>query len=229
MKEREALGRLKAAGTAQNRKVYARHGITGPAHGVSYADLGKLRREIGTDHALAIGLWKSGNHDARVLATMVADPARMSSRDLDAWSKDLDSYPLTDAFAGLAAGSDPAVAKMKRWIRSPREFVGSAGWGILAHLAGRDGVLTDAFLLDALDLIERRIAGAANRTRYSMNSALIAIGGRGGALRTKALATARRIGPVEVDHGETGCKTPDAVAYIERVVAHRSSRRRKKA
>ena len=74
MNVKQALAKLKALGTAQNRKVYARHGVTREAFGVSYANLGKLVREIKVDHELALGLWKSGNHDARVLATMVADP-----------------------------------------------------------------------------------------------------------------------------------------------------------
>jgi len=68
MNKTEALRALKALGTAQNRKVYARHGVQPPLFGVSYAALGKLRKQIGVDHKLALALWKSGNHDARVLA-----------------------------------------------------------------------------------------------------------------------------------------------------------------
>ena len=67
----QTLQQLKAAGTAQTRKTYARHGVGPNMFGVSYATLGKLTRAIQRDHALALGLWASGNHDARVLATMV--------------------------------------------------------------------------------------------------------------------------------------------------------------
>ena len=82
-----------------------------------------------------------------------------------------------------------------------------------------DSDLTEAELEDYLDTIESRIHGSRNRTRYSMNSALIAIGIRSPRLERKAQAAARRIGEVQVDHGETGCKTPDAAAYIEKAVA----------
>ena len=68
---------LEAAGTAQNRKVYARHGAAEPMFGVSYAELGRIAKRIKTDHALARQLWDSGNHDARVLALRVADPAAL--------------------------------------------------------------------------------------------------------------------------------------------------------
>lgn len=88
---KEALAALKKAGTAQNRKVYGRHGVKGEMFGVSYATLGSLKKKIKLDHVLAVQLWKTGNHDARVLATMVADPAAATGKEIDAWVKDLDS------------------------------------------------------------------------------------------------------------------------------------------
>ena len=70
-------------------------------------DVDELHKKIKTDHALAEELWASGNHDARVLATMIADPAQMKSQTLETWAKELDNYVLTDALSGLAAPSDP--------------------------------------------------------------------------------------------------------------------------
>ena len=57
-----------------------------------------------------------------------------------------------------------------------------------------------------------------------MNMALISIGGSREALREKAIAASRRIGKVEVDHGETGCKTPVAEPYINKMWARREAR-----
>ena len=76
----EVMERLEESGTAQNRKVYARHGMHEPFFGVSFAELGKLQKAIKTDHALARELWATGNWDARHLACMVADPRVASSR-----------------------------------------------------------------------------------------------------------------------------------------------------
>ena len=76
----EVMKRLEEPGTAQNRKVYARHGMHEPFFGVSFAELGKLQKAIKTDHALARELWSTGNWDARHLACMVADPRGVSSR-----------------------------------------------------------------------------------------------------------------------------------------------------
>ena len=224
MDERTALQQLEALGTAQNRKVYGRHGVTGPAFGVSYANLGKLRKAIGTDQRLALELWKSGNHDARVLATMIADPQQLDRKTVEAWSKDLADYVLTDAFSTAVAQSALAVDCARKWIEAKGEWLSTAGWNLIARGAGDPERYGEDELARCLETIERRIHASPNRTRYSMNGALIAIGLRSPALRKRAVAAARRIGTVAVDHGETGCKTPDAESYIEKAAAHRAGR-----
>jgi len=219
----QALRLLEDAGTAQNRKIYARHGVRGPTFGVSYADQGKLAKRIGKDAELAEALWKTGNHDARVLAAAIADPARASARQLDQWSKDLDNYGLTDSVAKLAAATSSAKELVLKWIDSDGEWRSSAGWTAIALLAAGDA-FSERELARLLARIEEEIHRAPNRTRYAMNQALIAIGAYRAELRDAALAAAERIGPVEVDHGETGCKTPDAASYIAKVVARGAPR-----
>jgi len=216
----ECMATLEREGTAQNRKVYACHGVTGPCFGVSYATLGKLKKAIKIDHDLAVALWDSGNHDARVLACMIDDPAAVTSAQLKARAGELSNYVLTDALSGLAAKSPHAVACMTTWIKSKDEWRASAGWNILAHLALTDNGLPDGEFESMLSLIESRIHQAKNRTRHAMNNALIAIGSRNDHLAELATAAAGRIGKVDVDHGETGCKTPDAASYIAKARAH---------
>ncbi len=232
MNSDDILQQLEALGTAQNRKVYGRHGVQPPLFGVSYSALGKLKKSIKTDHQLAIALWESGNHDARILACMIADPAATTVKELNTWSKDLNDYVLTDALAGLAAKSPHAESRLKQWSKSRNEWVSSAAWGILSALAVGDNDYPDAFFAPWIPIIERGIQDAPNRTRHVMNNALIAIGVRSDALTEQAIAAAGRMGTVTVDHGETNCKTPDAAAYIQKTRAHYAAkgkpRRRKR-
>jgi 3-methyladenine DNA glycosylase AlkD len=217
---------LRSQGTSQNAKIYRRHGAGGEIFGVSFATLGALKKKLKTDHDLARALWASGSYDARVLATMIADPQQMTAADLDAWAATADSYPVADALArNLAARlSPPPWETARRWIASPDEWVAYAGWQLLSILALQDGSADDEALRDVLRDIEGRIHGSQNRVRYGMNSAVIAIGSRSPALAEAATATAGRIGKVEVDHGQTDCKTPDAGAYIERIWARKTSK-----
>ena len=219
----EELGSL---GTERNRGIYPRHGIRGPMFGVSYADLGKLRKRIQTDHELAISLWKSRNHDARILATMVADPKAMKERDLDAWARDLDNYVIADAFSGVVMASPHARTKANAWIAAKGEWISSVGWNVLGRLALKDKTISGKELSQLVGAIEKKIRSAPNRTRHSMIMAMICIGSRSPKLRESVVAAMKRIGKVEIDHGETGCKTPDVVAYLDKMAAHRTKKAR---
>jgi len=220
----EVLRELERLGTAQNRKVYARHGVGPNMFGVSYAHQKRLAKRIGTDQKLAEALWKTGNHDARVLATYIADAQSMPARLLDAWARDLDCYVLADALSGVACKAPSACKTMRKWIRSADEWIGRAGWQMVARLAMQESELSDAELSALLKVIERDIHARKNFTRHAMNMALISIGLRNAALRKEALRAGRVIGKVEVDHGQTGCKTPDAAGYIQKALAHRTGR-----
>ncbi len=220
----ETLATLESLGTAQNRKVYARHGVSGAQFGVSFANLGKLRKQIKKDHALAQGLWDSGNHDARILATMIADPQQADETLLNAWVADADNYGVADAFADFAAKTPHARALAERWITSDAEYVSRAGWHILAQLALNDPALPDETFAAYLPHITAGIHTRPNRTRQGMHNALMAFGSRSDALFTQALVAAEQIGPVHIDHGQTGCKTPDTIPYMRKAREHRKKK-----
>lgn len=221
----QVMRQLERLGTEANRNTYRRHGVRSAQFGVSFANQGALARRVGTDTVLAMQLWATGNHDARILATRIADPGELSSSQLDAWARQLDNGMVTDAFSQLVARTPYATRKMTAWTRAASEWVGRSGWRLVAHGALGQFEVDDAQLQDFLARIEKGIRRSRNKVRDAMNGALIAIGGRGGKLERAAIATARRVGRVEVDHGDTDCVTPDAVSYIRRMKAHRARRR----
>jgi 3-methyladenine DNA glycosylase AlkD len=220
----EVLAALRAAGSEKTRKMYARHGVTREMFGVSYADLEKLRKKIKVDDALAKRLWDSGNHDARALAAMVADPAKATVTSLSSWAGELDHSLLGSGVSKLTSRTSVAQECFEKWRGSKNDHAAGAAWMVLAMLAQTDGSLSDEFLEELLRTIENGIRSAGNETRYTMNGALIAIGGRNVKLQKLALAAAARIGKVDVYHGGTGCKTPDAAAYIKKIAARKKAR-----
>lgn len=221
---KETLSALKEAGSEQTRKTYTRHGVKRPMYGVSYAALEKLRKTIKRDQDLAEKLWTSGNHDARVLATMIADPAAATPATLAPWLAEADHSSIAGAVSKLACKTPHAPKIFEAFQASQDDFPSAGAWAILAELAMSDEPLGDEFFAAQLREIEARIHSAQNSTRYMMNSALIAIGIRNSRLEKQALAAAKRIGTVEVDHGDTACKTPDAISYIKKAVARRSQK-----
>jgi 3-methyladenine DNA glycosylase AlkD len=212
----DVIGELRAAAKENTAKTYRRHGATGEVLGVSYSVLNPLAKRLKVDHALALGLWRTGIHEAQVLATKVADPEHLSHAEIETWLAQAGDYVITDALSALAARSPQAPDWARRWIDSPQEWTSAAGWNVVGLLA-MDGRLPADEARPLLQRITRHLHSAPNRTRHSMNGALISLGGSLPELTEAALQAAKAIGPVEVDHGETGCKTPDATAYIRKM------------
>ena len=224
MDVRSAMRELEISGTDGNRKVYRRHGMPEPLFGVSFAVLGEMKKRIRVDHDLALALWATGNSDARNLATMIADPSRLDRDGFDAWARDSCWYGQADQLAGLAVRSGAAGEIRSRWLRSDHEWTARAGWSMVAHEALHSDDQPDAAFEGYLAAIEKSIHSAPNRVRDAMLHALIAIGSRSDALADRSVAAAGRIGPVAVDHGATGCSTPDPLADVPKARDHRRRR-----
>lgn len=221
----ETLQKLEELGTPQNQKIYRRYGIQGAQYGVSLGNLRQLKKIIKIDHDLALALWATENHDARMLATLIANPKLVDEKLLERWVRDLDNYVLTDAFVEFVAQTRYAQPKTRAWTPSLKEWVGRAGWHLLEHLAKKNPKLDDNFFTPYLNDIADAIHTVPNRQREAMNNALIAIGLRNDYLAQHALVTAKRIGAVEIDYGEAKGKTPDAVAAIQAGRAQRQQTR----
>lgn len=236
----EVMAELEALGTAQNRKIYPRHGVNPDnLFGVSFANYYALAKRIrpatGAAHTLAFQLWDTENHDARMLATMLADPAALEPVEADRWASRADNYVLADAIAALVARSSIAESRVSRWTKASHEYTRRCGYTVLAHLLKLEAdpkaakaaprnppKLDHDNLAEHIKTIETDIHDAFNRAAEAMNTCLIAIGTYREDLRDHALAAAERIGAVHIDHGQTNCKTPDAAAYITKAAARKS-------
>ncbi|KAB2441077.1 DNA alkylation repair protein [Bacillus luti] len=212
----EVMQQLEECGTEQTRKTYKNHGAKEPLFGVSFANLKLLKKKIKKDHDLAISLWETKNMDAMTLATMVLDPKKLTTEQLDEWVGEVDYYCLMDVLMTAICTSPIAIERMEEWTKSDDEWIGRAGWSLLANIAIKNKTLHDGFFLPYLEEIKTHIHNEKNRKKEAMNSALIAIGIRNEDLERQAIELAREIGKVQVDHGATSCKTPDAEPYIKK-------------
>lgn len=214
----EIYEKLEQLGTAQNRKVYKKHGASDNMFGVSIANLKELKKQCGTNHDLAIELWNTGNMDAQCLATLLADAKQMSYETALQWTRDSSFYSQTDLLvSNLLIKTSYSQILLEDLIRTDHEWQERAGWKILALLAIKNIGLPDAYFIPYLHFIEQKIHLGKNRVREAMNGALISIACRNDNLESISLTIADTIGVVEVDHGSTSCKTPDARQYILKV------------
>ena len=231
MKLQQALQALKQYGTAQNRKVYVRHGAdAAQVYGVSFAKLNLLVKQIKCDHDLAGKLWRTGNYDACNLATKIADPQAFTVVEAESWVKRVNNSLHAGLLGGLLARSKYANTLVIRWTRKKAEFVCATGYSLLSSLVKHHShAISDEQAASFIASIEKEIRTSPNWTRYGMNWALIALGTYKESIRQEALATAERIGQVQVNHGKTNCKTPLAAPYILKAVAHLETKQAKAA
>jgi 3-methyladenine DNA glycosylase AlkD len=217
MNDSEILATLRKLGKPHTAAIYKRHGAGEDVFGVLTSEIGKLQKKIKRDHALAMRLWRTGNVEARILALQIADPGQLTAAQATAFVAEGATRFVCCYLSALVAKSPIAGGVMAKWMKSSEDLVRETGYGIFAaRLKDDTDAVSDADAERILATIEKQIHASPNFARYAMNTALIAIGIYKPSLRKKAVAAAKRIGKVDVDHGETSCKTPDAASYIEK-------------
>lgn len=216
MDYRQVMDQLATWGTDQNRKVYTRHGAKGDMFGVSFGNLRSLAKKLGRNHELAIELWNSGNTDARILACSVFEPEKLSEQDILSHLDKIDYYVLLDEYVyGTLYMSHLSEGMMEMLMNDEREFFGRAGYALATKKALSKNE-SEQFYEDILEKIENNLQTSPNRKKEGMNSTLISIGLVSDSLYEKAKAAAKRIGKVEIDHGDTACRTFDAIEYMDK-------------
>ena len=189
---REVVAELRAAADAKRKQGMARVGITiDRALGVSIPDLRRIARAHRGDHDLALGLWATGIHEARILASMIDAPTRVTRAQMDAWAIDLDSWDLCDQVCmNLFRATRSAAAAARAWARADRGYVRRAAFSIVAAQAVHDRDRDDAYFEAWFPRIRRAAIDERNEVEKAVNWALRQIGKRNLALRDAAIAEA---------------------------------------
>jgi 3-methyladenine DNA glycosylase AlkD len=189
------LDRIRELGDERNRQGMARFGINVErACGVSMAVLRPMAREHRRDHALALALWDTGVHEARIMACLVEDPKQAGLEQLGRWVADLDSWDVTDQFCNKLVVKTPhAWALAVEWAARQEEFVRRAGFSLMAQLAVHDRKAPDEAFAALLGLVAAHADDERNFVKKAVNWALRQIGKRNDGLRGEAVETARRL------------------------------------
>ncbi len=218
----EIVEELRTLGSESIKNVLRKHGAQEPFFGVKVEHLKKIQKRIKTNQELALSLYDTGISDAMYLAGLIADDARMTKKDLQRWLKQASWSMISECTVPwVAAGSKHGRDLALQWIDSKQESTAAAGWCTLASLVAvkDDSELDLAELKRLLNRVQNSIHDQPNRVRYAMNSFVIAVGSYVSPLTEDALQTAKSMGAVSVDMGETACKVPLAIDYIRKVQA----------
>lgn len=216
----QVITRLKRMANPRNVAGMARFGInTKRTLGISVNDLRVMAREIGKNHTLAQELWRSGIHEARILAALIDAPDRITNRQLDRWVKDFDSWDICDQVCGLFERTPLGRNKIQLWAKSDHEFVKRAAFAMIAGLAVHDKMASDRLFKQYLVLIRQGAKDERNFVKKAANWALRSIGKRNRALNRQAVAEARKI--QKIDSRAARWIAADALRELTSVKVHR--------
>jgi len=195
----DIIKQLKSMSNQKNVEGMARYGINPHNNlGISIYNLRPLAKKIGKNHKLALKLWDSGIHDARLLAVFIDDPLQVTNKQMDNWAKDFDSWDVCDqACTSLFDLTPYAWKKVFEWAERNEEFVKRGAYSLIAGLAVHDKKAENSMFEDFFSIIIKESTDERNYVKKAINWALRNIGKRNTNLNKKAIETAKKIQKID--------------------------------
>lgn len=189
------LRELKSLADPKVRAKMAYFGVHVPkAHGISVPVLHKFAKHIGKDHKLAQDLWRSGIHEARILATLIGESEKVTEAEMERWVRDFNSWDVVDAACCyLYAHSKLAWKTAVAWSHRKKEFEKRAAFSLVAYLSYKDKEGPDARFVQFLRVIEREAYDERHFVKKAVNWTLRNIGKRNLRLNREAIRAAEKI------------------------------------
>jgi 3-methyladenine DNA glycosylase AlkD len=190
---------LKKNSNPKNKAGMARFGIDVKyALGVNVPVLRSLAKKLGKNHQLALDLWKTKIHEARILASMIDEPQKVSEKQMEEWVKCFNSWDICDQVcSNLFDKTAFAWGKIYEWPKRKEEFVKRAGFSLMAYLSCHDKKTADKEFIKFLPLIKKYSDDERNFVRKAVNWALRQIGKRNNNLKKYAIKTAEEIAKLD--------------------------------
>ncbi|QHT67999.1 DNA alkylation repair protein [Rhodocytophaga rosea] len=213
----QILTALQSHGTPENRAGMSRFGInTANAYGVSMGVIRSMAKSYKKNHSLALDLWNTGIHEARILAALIDDPKLVTETQMESWVQDFNSWDLCDQTCGNLFDKTPyAFDKAAEWSFREEEFIKRAGFVLMAWLAVHAKKTPDESFLPFFKHLEREAKDKRNFVKKAVNWALRQIGKRSRYLREEAILIARLIR--EQPYSSARWIAADALRELEKV------------
>jgi 3-methyladenine DNA glycosylase AlkD len=184
----EILSELRGAGDPRRVATLKRFGASSPAFGVDLPTLRSLAKRTGPDHGLAVALWQTPVREARILASLIDEPERVTATQMDRWAETFDNWEICDQVCqNLFAQTPIALAKAVEWTRRPEEFVKRAAFVLVAVRAVHDKRMEEETFVDLLPILIAAADDDRPYVRKGASWALRQIGKRSDRLRTRVL------------------------------------------
>lgn len=221
MTVQEVLTKLGSMGDDARRKHNAKAGAPDNQFGVKLGDLRTLAKKLGTDHALALDLWETGNVEAQLVATLIMKHKDLTAEDLDRLTRSVSCAQVADWLNAYVVKDHPAKEALRlEWMKAKDRWALRAGWNLTASLAAKGAEGLDLPAL--LDRIEKELPRAKPEVQWTMNSTLGAIGIHHAKLRARAVAIGEAVGLYRDWPVSKGCIPPFVPVWVAAMVKRKA-------
>ncbi|MDH3365547.1 MAG: DNA alkylation repair protein [Thermoplasmata archaeon] len=195
----QVISELRSRANPKNVEGMARFGISSEnTLGISVTELRKVAKRLGKDHSLALELWASGIHEARILAAIIDEPARVTTEQMEDWAEAFDSWDVCDQATTCLFDRTPyAFDKAVEWSRRNEEFVKRAGFAMMAGLSVHDKTASDDVFVALLEHVKRESLDDRRYVKKAVNWSLRQIGKRNLRLNREAIQVAVEISKMD--------------------------------
>lgn len=185
---------LKLMSSPEHLAKQSHFGInTSTALGIKTPLLRAYAKKIGKNHELAVKLWKTGIHEAQMLASMIDNPKLMTENQVEEWVCSFNSWDLCDVTCDVLGQTDFVLQLIDKYSIRDEEYVKRTAFALMCELAFHDKKSQNEQFFYFFNLIEREAWDERNFVRKAVNWALRQIGKRNETLRIRAIETANII------------------------------------
>jgi 3-methyladenine DNA glycosylase AlkD len=217
MTAKQILKQLEALGDEKRRAHNARNGAGKNQYGVKMGDIRNVAKKLKTDHTLALELWKTGNVEAQLVATLIIHIQSLSADDMDRLVRSTSFVYVADWLHSYVLSKHPDKETLRqRWMTEDDRWAARAGWALTASRVAKDPKGLDPAAL--LDRIESEMGSAAPEVQWTMNNCLATIGIHHARLRKRAIAIGEKLGVYRDYPVSKGCASPFAPSWINEMV-----------
>jgi 3-methyladenine DNA glycosylase AlkD len=191
----DVLGKLRASARPDQLEGMSRFGMaTEQRLGVSVPDMRKIAKLTGRNHQLALQLWDTSIAEARIVASMIADPRQLTDQQMEDWVKDFNSWDVCDQVCMNLFDKTPlAWRKIREWAEQEPEFIKRAAFALIACLAWHDKPATDKQFIELFPIIQQSATDPRNFVKKAVSWAIRSIGKRNPTLHQAAIGAAQEI------------------------------------
>jgi len=215
MKLHEIIKVLQKLSCKENIKGMAKFGITPEqTYGIKIPHLRDLAKKIGKDHDLAMQLWKEDTRETQILASLVAEPSKLTNRQMEDWIKDFNYWEICDQCCmNLFEKLDFAYEKATELCVREAEFARRTGFVLMARLGVSDKKAQDKKFTQFFPYIIKGATDERNMVKKAVNWALRQIGKRNLKLHSQAIEIAEEI--IKIDSRSAKWIAADALRELK--------------